>query len=437
MIFRSEWVAGLCGAASVKITGALLGFALTVVLARLLGPSEYGIYAWVMALVALLSVPVQLGLPTLLIREVARAQQQRDWGCLRGILRWSVLLASAMALLVGVAFLAGMEMFSSSLEGRGRALLWGIPLLPLLAWNGLATSALIGLRRVVLGQLPDNVLHPTALIGFMTAAWLFWPAFDWDAVSLMSLTVLSSVLTLSIASGLLRWKLPPESTTAVPVYRGRLWLTSLGPLALATGLYLVNSRTDMVMLGFFTTDDQVGIYRVATQMAIVVVFVLQVVNRVVAPHLARLHAAGDIDRLQRLVTRSAQITLLGAIPVASVFIAFGSVLLERIFGAAFVAGHEALIILVVAQLVNAGMGSVGLLLNMTGHERDTAKGVAVSTFLNVPLNFLLIPSFGITGAALATAISLVVWNIILWYAVRKRLGLNSTAFNFGGTVKHA
>lgn len=437
MIFRSEWVAGLCGAASVKITGALLGFALTVVLARLLGPSEYGIYAWVMALVALLSVPVQLGLPTLLIREVARAQQQRDWGSLRGILRWSVLLASAMALLVGVAFLAGMEVFSSSLEGRGRALLWGIPLLPLLAWNGLATSALIGLRRAVLGQLPGNVFRPLGLMGLMTAAWWFRPTFEWNAVSLLSLTCLSALLTLLIATGLLRWKRPPESIAAAPVYHGRRWCSSLWPLALMSGLFLVNSQTDLVMLGWFAADEKVGIYRVAVQMAGLVTFVLQIVNGVVAPHFARLHAAGDSDQLQRLVTRSAQITLLGAVPVALIFIVFGGVLLGWVFGAAFEAGNGALIILAIGQLVNAGMGSVGFLLNMTGYERDTVKGVVVAAMLNVPLNFLLIPVWGMKGAALATAVSLIVWNVVLWHVVRSRLGLNSTAFNFGGTVKPA
>jgi O-antigen/teichoic acid export membrane protein len=74
---------------------------------------------------------------------------------------------------------------------------------------------------------------------------------------------------------------------------------------------------------------------------------------------------------------------------------------------------------------------VGILLNMTGHERTTAKGRFISTSLNVGLNLLLIPLFGISGAAVATAIALATWNILLWWAVRKQLGINSLAFDIG------
>jgi O-antigen/teichoic acid export membrane protein len=67
---------------------------------------------------------------------------------------------------------------------------------------------------------------------------------------------------------------------------------------------------------------------------------------------------------------------------------------------------------------------------MTRHERDTAKGLAVSAILNVVLNLLLVPLLGIIGAAMATALSLITWNVLLWWAVRQRLGINSLAFDF-------
>jgi len=79
--------------------------------------------------------------------------------------------------------------------------------------------------------------------------------------------------------------------------------------------------------------------------------------------------------------------------------------------------------------VNSAAGSVGMLLNMTRYERDTAKGLAVSAILNVVLNLLLIPLLGIIGAAIATAVSLITWKVLLWWVVRWRLGINSLAFD--------
>jgi O-antigen/teichoic acid export membrane protein len=88
-------------------------------------------------------------------------------------------------------------------------------------------------------------------------------------------------------------------------------------------------------------------------------------------------------------------------------------------------------ILLVGQFVNSAAGSVGSLLNMTGHERETARGIAVSAVINLLLNFILVPFWGIIGAAVGTAAGLVTSNVLLWWAVRKRLGINSLAFKIG------
>jgi O-antigen/teichoic acid export membrane protein len=74
-------------------------------------------------------------------------------------------------------------------------------------------------------------------------------------------------------------------------------------------------------------------------------------------------------------------------------------------------------------MINAGMGSVGLILNMTGNEKDTLKGHIIAALVNIILNLVLIPYFGINGAAWATAVSMICWNLILGLLVFKRLGI--------------
>jgi len=109
------------------------------------------------------------------------------------------------------------------------------------------------------------------------------------------------------------------------------------------------------------------------------------------------------------------------------FIVWGKLFLLLAFGSPHETAYIPLIILLVGQLINSGAGSVGLLLNMSGHEQETARGMIVATVLNVVLNLLLIPLWGINGSSLATSVSLIVWNVLLWRVVQKKLGINSLA----------
>ncbi len=193
-------------------------------------------------------------------------------------------------------------------------------------------------------------------------------------------------------------------------------------------MHLVHQYTDLVMLGLFMESGDVGVYRVAAQAATVVAFGLNAMNMVVAPRFARLYAGGHAAQLQWTVTFSARIILLLTLPVAAGLALFADPVIRLVFGTGYTAGSTALAILAAGQLANALFGSVAFLLNMTGHERDTARGLAAAVALNIVLNLLLIPVFGLEGAAVATSVTLVLWNLLLWRAVRRRLGIDSTAF---------
>lgn len=116
-----------------------------------------------------------------------------------------------------------------------------------------------------------------------------------------------------------------------------------------------------------------------------------------------------------------------SLPVALGLVILGDWVLS-IFGPDFPEGYAALVILVAAQLVNALAGSVGFLMTMTGHERQAAFIMAVSVVVNLALNAVLIPRFGIEGAAVATAFTTVLWNALMFLFVHRQLRINSTAF---------
>ncbi|MEX2489685.1 MAG: flippase [Pseudomonadales bacterium] len=426
---RAELFRGGVGSVLVRLTATSLGFVVAVILARSLGPATYGIYTFILALLHVLATPAVMGLPQLMVRETATAQADENWGLMRGLWRWCTLTVVIFS--IAIAILSGIVVWlliDQMAEPKAKTLLVGLLLVPFLALAKLRGAALSGLRFVVLGQLPESIIRPALLVLLVLLCLLVYPESWLTAVTTMSLHVVSTVMAFVVGTWLL-WRLRPVELTRhpKPLYQSSTWIASAVPLAMIAGVQIINQYTDILMLGFMRTDAEVGVYRVVGQTTMLVLFGLHVVNRVVAPHFARMHNQGDADGLQRLVTLSARAVLAFALPVVLVFLFYGRELLVWIFGEAYGAGYAVLAILAVGQLVNASFGSVGYLLNMTGHERDTLRGVMVAAIANILLNLVLIPLYGIEGAALATATTMVVWNVILWWAIRLRLGINSSA----------
>ena len=107
---------------------------------------------------------------------------------------------------------------------------------------------------------------------------------------------------------------------------------------------------------------------------------------------------------------------------------FGEFIIRVVFGPEYAGAYIPLLILCIGQLVNAATGSVASLLNMTGHERDTMQSALAGAVTNIVLNVTLTPMWGMNGAAAATAATLIVWNMMMWHKVRKRLGIEASPF---------
>jgi O-antigen/teichoic acid export membrane protein len=192
-------------------------------------------------------------------------------------------------------------------------------------------------------------------------------------------------------------------------------------------LHITYAQVDMLLLGALKDVEQAGIYAMAKWLSGVIGLVVTAVNAVLAPSAASLYTMGNIQGLQNTVTKSARALLFLSLPLTLFLIVFGTPVLQ-LAGKEFARGHFALVVLCIGQLVNAAMGSVGLLLMMTGHERDAAKGIGCGALANAILSVLLIPRFGLEGAAWAASLSLILWNVVLVVVVRRRLDIDSTAF---------
>ncbi|MBT8486377.1 MAG: polysaccharide biosynthesis C-terminal domain-containing protein [Phycisphaerae bacterium] len=396
-----------------------------IFLARWLGASGYGAYMYATSWVLILSVPAQLGSARLVVRAVAAELAEGRTGHLRGRVRGGtgLVLAAAvlLAAIVGIVFGA---LVRAGDDAAREALLWALPMVPLGVVMIVQRAALEGLDRVVRGQVPQRVVQPALFGGLVVGAAAV--GMELSATHVVLLAGLTFAVTLIVGAGLL-WPLMPARTgrSSSDGFDPRAWLRQSLPMVLLAASQVVNMRLDVVMLGLLGGVEDAGVYGVVTVGASLLTLVLGASGRAFAPLIVRLRALGEHATFQRLVTRSMRRTMVITIAGAVAMLAIAPWALPWL-GAEYARGWTPLSILCAAQVVNVGAGMVVLILVMSHHERDAAAGLALGAGANLALNLALIPPYGIIGAAVATLLSTTVWNGLLIWRVRRRLGIDPT-----------
>lgn len=435
-ILRSRITSGIVGSITTKGMSLILSFLVAVVLARHLGPADYGIYAFVYSLITFLAIPIQSGLPTLIVRTISAGEARQQWGPIRGLLHRAGLLVFGLAAIFCVVgyFIA----YGAAQEGSARAttFLVAIFLLPLLGLGAIRTAALRGLRRIISGLFPEQVLRPGLFVMLLLVAAAAAPNGLTPELA-MELHVAAALVAFVVGAFLLARALPEAVRKVEPVYETRAWLASLLPLSIISGVQIINSQAGTLIIGLLGTDTEVGIYRVAERGASLALFTFGAINIVIAPYISRSYVQGEIARLRRLITATSLVSLSMALAVTSMFVAFGDQVIALVFAQEYVEAQSPLVILCVGYVFSAAIGPVAIILNMSGHERDTALGIGSAAGLNVLLTFLLVPRYGIEGAAAATAVSTLIWSSFLAWKVYRHLNIYPAVISVRGLFKGA
>ncbi len=194
------------------------------------------------------------------------------------------------------------------------------------------------------------------------------------------------------------------------------------PLMLASSLSLLMSWVDILMLGIYASESEVGIYSVAAKIAALLTLPLYAVNSIAAPKFAQYWKLHEKDKLVRVVKESSRLIFFSSVPIFIVILVAPEFFLG-LFGEDFKSGALALMILLFGQMTNAYCGSVGNFLQMTGKQKIFQYILLFSVAINILLNALLIPIYGMTGAAIASAISMIIWNAIAVVYIFRNYGI--------------
>ena len=421
------------GALALRGAEKALTFAALALAAAWLGTGAYGDLATALAVLGLVALLGGLGLPQVLLRFLpayavqGRVAESQD--LIRAALGAGALasLGVAGAVSLGVA-VAGPAAGTALVIAAGAAV--PVVMLRLLAHLSLAEG------RILAGQVGESLVRPALTLAALALAvgaglpgTAAWAAGCWAGAAVLALAVqvplsaprLSPVRAKRLA---LTGAVPPAAPVVARAER-TAWVRAAAPLLGVALLHGIMAQADVIMLRVLTGAEAAGAYHLAARVALLAGLALAAVNTVTAQPLSAALAQGDLARVRHLAVSTARALALPGLAGLAAVAVLGAPLLA-LAGPGFAAGAPALTLLWAGQAVNLACGPVALVLALGGAARAVLGGVALGAAVNLTLNALLIPPFGLVGAAVATAVSLAAWNGVLVVRCRARLGLDTT-----------
>jgi O-antigen/teichoic acid export membrane protein len=191
---------------------------------------------------------------------------------------------------------------------------------------------------------------------------------------------------------------------------------------MASGFFLVLLNwTDVLMLGKYETERNIGVYNAAFKIGYLTLFFVMSMGSIIIADISEHFNNKNFKALHFTIKKATQITAVLTLPLAIFILVFSEYLLG-LFGAEFIEGKTALIFITIGALYNAMTGNVDQLLNMTGHQITVRNIMFAGFVINVFLNLFLIPLYGINGAALSSLIVNIIVNTIFVFIIKKKFG---------------
>ena len=403
---------------AVQSTGVAMRYVSSAALARWLGAAGFGAYTYAINLSQLLATPCNLGGENSALRFVPEYRAKRETALLRGVLRVFRVVPLGLGLLV--ATLAALVVLAvGSGPTSTEVLLLALVAVPFFALVDVQTVLGRSFGSLFWALLPGLVLLPLALmlaVGAIVAAGHRPTAEQAVLVGVVVVVVVAACQTV-VLRRVSRAEVPGRTAR----YDPRTWLRVSMPLLLVSSLNVVFQRVDVLLVGLFLDASDAGVYAMAFRTAALASFFQTAMNTTVAPRIASLFWSGRSEELEATVLRAIRLVFLPSLAVTAVLVAFGGPILS-LFGKSFRAGWPALAVYAVGQLVSVSNGPVGWLMNLTGHQSRAAVVNAVSAGLCLAGYLVLIPLFGLVGAAAANAGSVAIKNLWANRVVRRRLG---------------
>jgi O-antigen/teichoic acid export membrane protein len=405
---------------SVRIAAAFVGLGLQILLARLMALEDYGVYVILWTWVSIVSQVGVLGFYDSAARFIPRYGRREKHVHLAGYLATgfrAVVLASGLLATLALVFLLVLP----GLVDPAFLLPIGILALgfPVLSLETYLTGIARGFGWYALSTVPGFILRPVFImlgIGIARAV-----GFSLDAVTVHAVVVLASTVVLLVQALLLRARRPWQPRALATPQRRRFWLLAsvlMMPAMTAEELFV---WIDVLILGFLVPPDQASLYFAAQRSLSLAAFVQYGFMLVAARGFSLSLASADRVGLQARITRSTNATFWLTIPSVAVTLLAGYPLLA-LFGPAFLAAYPCLAMLGLAHVIRAATGQAAELLVVQGRYRLSLLIVSISVATCLAAMLLLVPLYGINGAAAAMVLVQLLRLVVVTALVHRQTG---------------
>lgn len=416
---RAQLARGALQGLAVTAVGVAVGFAVQVVLARLLGVNEFGIYSWALAWVNFLVLFACSGFEGLMSKRLPAYLIDRQFGRARGFLLFSALWVGGFALVLSlVVFAIAWMMQARLLPGVLATLALCILVTPLFALGSLRESILRAVKQVFRGQVLEAVVRPLLLAAF-TVALVVAASAQADAVTAMVAQGLASFIVF-VVGGFWVWRaLPAPAREYAPQWQRKSWLVEALPFLAISGASAVSRQVGTLTLGAFGTAADTGIHAAIMRIAELVLMGSFSVAAIAAPLLVEVLKRNDTIGLTQILRWGARGASAFGCVAALVILWLGEWILAA-FGKAFPAGEGALHVMLYGTVLGVFAGLSGVLLAMSGQAAVRAAIGWTSAACNLVLCLALVPAYGLHGAAWSFTLAMLVDSVLCLYYCWRR-----------------
>jgi len=390
-----------------KFLGYCCGLLFLWFVANKYGSRIQGIFSIAFMFLSICAMISKLGISAALVKWIANAKTK---GIEKYIVLKSLSLVLISSILIGFILFVLSQTISLMYDKPNieKSLKYAALTVPLYALLEVASSYFRGKKLISVFGTYFHFLKFLLPLLFLSGFYFTNISTD-DAPILSYLMGIFLVIIILFVNLFLRFK--DSKSELIEGFTNKFIVAESYPMLVSASIVLIMGWSDVFILGFFVTEDVIGVYSTAIKLATIVAFIYNAVATIAAPKIAKFFQSKNFFELKETITFSSNLMLLTGLPIFILLFSWPSFFLG-LFGEEYIAGKNVLRILLFAQLVNVLTGPIGVIYNMTNQQKKLQKFIIIALVFNIVLSLLLVREFGLIGVAFASAGGMILWNVM-------------------------